>query len=674
MIFLELSIILSVYSGTHAVRSWRKRRRAAYTPQLTRQTAATEDNEDVLKDSRHHSKLSGVAVVTCSAGAWLYPPIGLLNLGLITYTTTPAIERALLSLRRDKRIQNDTYSVIIAALCVGGGQYFAAAMHNLIYHIAGRMEGESKQDTAEQMSQAFLRQPHDVWVLRDGIEIELPLTEIKKDDELLVRAGDVLAVDGEILAGHALIDQQILTGEIQPADKRAGDSVYASTLVLEGRIHIRAACSGTESQAHQLEDILHQTRDYKNQFQLKGEAWANKAALPLLGGSALLWPLVGIAPAAALLFSAPMNSVRALLSLQTNTHLKWSAEQGILIKDGRVLEELPWIDTVLFDKTGTLTESRPQVSRIFAYTGFSQDDLLGFAAAAEQHMYHPIAEALLNEAKTRRLQLPEIANSQYEPGLGISAGTAQHRIHVGSLRFMRGLKFDIPRELEQAARHDEGHTLVFVAIDNTVQGAIELYPHLRPEIPALLKALRQRGVKNIAMVSGDTDAACQSLGRQLGMDAVYAEVMPQGKADLIRGLQSQGRRVCFIGDGLNDAIAMKQANVSVCLGSAADLTSSSAQIVLVDDNLSHLTQALELAAHLHIRLGGSLGFWVSFGLFNALCVPLLHFGPLQSSLLYASAFGTGFYRARSPGWLERPQAEKALRGRDIELVEALSAT
>ncbi len=536
------------------------------------------------------------------------------------------------------------------------------------------MEGKSKQDVTTQMSQAFLRQPHEVWVLRDGIEIELPLTEVQTGDELLARAGDVLAVDGKVLEGYALIDQQILNGEIQPAEKRPGDDVHAATLILEGRIRVKAVCSGTESQAHQLEDILRQTRDYKNQLQLKGEAWANNAALPLLGGSIALSPLIGITPATALLFSAPMNSVRALLSLQTSTHLKWAAQQGILIKDGRVLEELPWIDTVLFDKTGTLTESHLRVSRIFAVEQCPQGDLLGFAAAAEQRLYHPIADALLSEAKQRDVQLPLIDDSRYEPGLGISARTGQRQIHVGSQRFMRSLKFDIPRELEQAARHDEGRSYVFVAIDARVQGAIELYPRLRPEVPALLKTLRQRGVKHIAMVSGDTDAACQSLGRQLGMDEVYAEVMPQGKADLIRGLQSQGRRVCFIGDGLNDAIAMKQANVSVCLSSAADLTTSTAQIVLVDDNLSHLTQALELAAHLHIRLGGSLGFWVSFGLFNALCVPLLSFTPLQSSILYAGAFGTGFYRARSPGWLDRPQAKKAPQGQDIELIgNSLSA-
>lgn len=675
MIFLDFGIIVGVYAGT---RWWQSRRHAAASRARPAQLPAPSEEAAAaarqLDEHRHHFKLSVMTTVSCSVGYWLYPPLSLLNVGLITYSAVPILDRAEESLRHDARIQNDGYSALIALLCLGGGQYFAGAMHNAIYHLGSRMVGESKEIAGAEVGKAFLHQADEVWVLRDGVEIELPLVQVETGDVLLVRTGEVVPIDGEIIQGRALIDQQVLTGEMHPAEKSVGDKVLASTLILAGRIQVRAACGGAETKAHKLEEMLHQTRDYKTQLQLKGEAWSDQAALPLLGVSAVVWPLAGAAPATALLFSAPTNTVRALLSLQTSTHLQWAASQGILIKDGRVLEELPWVDMVLFDKTGTLTQSRPQVARILTCAERDENTLLALAAAAEQHLFHPIAEALLDEAAARKLSLPEVRDSRYDLGLGVSAVIDGHRVQVGSRRFIKELCGEVPLELERAMSAAEGHTFVLVALGGRVQGALELYPRLRPEVPRVIEELRARGIRNLALVSGDADAPCQRLAQELELDAVYSEVMPHAKAELIRGLQSQGHRVCFIGDGLNDAIAMKQANVSICLASAAGLTNNVAQIVLVDDKLTHLRDAFDLGAHLHLRLGGNLGFWIGFGLVNAVCVPLLHFTPLQSSVLYAGAFAVGFQRARSPGWLERPgRHENPARGQVIEQTKALAS-
>lgn len=659
MVVIELGVIVGVYAGSRLIERWRGAPLGQPVRKKSRAMAEKPEQAEAaanLAEHTHHTFFSSATALSTSIGYILFPKILLLNVALVAYSTVPIVNRAEKILRREKSIQNDAYSAIVSGLCLASGQYFAGAMHNTIYHVGSRLVGESKEQAHTMMGEAMLQHPEQVWVLRDGGEIELPLEQVLKGDLISVRSGEVVPLDGIIQQGRGLVDQQALTGELQPREKHPGDFIAASSLLLSGQIRLVAECDGVSGRQKQLDEVLRNTREYKTKMQLRGEAWSNRAAIPLLGASALIWPLAGTAPATALLFSAPTNTVRAMLSLQTSTHLRWAADQGILIKDGRVLEELPWIDTVLFDKTGTLTQSQPEVAKIIPCGALNETRLLAIAAAAEQRLSHPIADALLAEAKRRDLDLPQVESRQYDLGLGVTVHIENREVHVGSSRFIQEItgEKDLPADIARAMRMGEGHSFVLVAVNRRIEGALELYPRVRPEVPAVIRELRERKIRHLAMVSGDARAPCERLSRELGLDEVYAETMPQDKANLIRSLQAQGRRVCFIGDGLNDAIAMKQANASICLASASELTHNLAQVVLVNDDLSHLRDAFDLSAHLHLRLGTSLGYWVSFGLFNAICVPLLSFTPLQSSLLYAGAFSLGFQQSRNPGWLDRP--------------------
>jgi Cu2+-exporting ATPase len=486
------------------------------------------------------------------------------------------------------------------------------------------------------------------------------MEEIQAGDHVAVHAGEVIAIAGTIVAGRAWIDMQALTGETQPVAVGEGDEVAVSSLVRGGEIILRAALSGVESRAQNLEEVLRRTRDFKDQLTLRGEAWSDAAAMPIMGVSALTWLAAGLTPATALLFSAPMNSGRATLALQTSTHLRWAADHGILVKDGRALEELPRVDTILFDKTGTLTEHTPEVAAVLAFGDVDEARLLALAAAAEGHVNHPVADAIRGQALAMGVAIPPVGEIAYDLGAGVRASVAGLSLHLGSLGYMRSLAIESPTLLTRRIAAHPQHTYILLAINGELAGAIELRAKIRGEAAGVLEALRQLGKGRLAIVSGDTRLACAGIGEALGMDEIHAEINPDGKAALIRELQRQGRRVCFVGDGLNDAVAMKQANVSICMSDGANLTGNVAHIQLTGEGLAALPGAFRFGMDLQRRLGITLKYWIAFGGINTLAVPLLAFTPLQSSLFFAVAVGGAFYHVRSVPTQSRVKVRRTL--------------
>jgi Cu2+-exporting ATPase len=254
------------------------------------------------------------------------------------------------------------------------------------------------------------------------------------------------------------------------------------------------------------------------------------------------------------------------------------AQKGVLVKDGRALDILCEIDTVIFDKTGTLTRERPEIGRIVAANGFDPAQILGFAAAAEQRFHHPIALAILDKAEDQGLQLPSTDDTQYKVGYGITVGVDGRRVRVGRRRFIESEGISLSPEIETALAeaHDEGHTMVMVAVDNEIGGALELQAAVRPEVRDIVQGLRDRGIKHVAIISGDHEAPTRKLAQELGMDRYFAQVMPPDKAEYVEKLRNEGRKVCFVGDGINDAIALRKANVGISLRGATMIATDTA--------------------------------------------------------------------------------------------------
>ncbi|MCK5718608.1 MAG: HAD family hydrolase, partial [Thiomargarita sp.] len=428
------------------------------------------------KQVNHYLKVNTAAFATIAIG-YVYHPAKLLGLGLISYSTVPILKKAEKSLLVEKRIKNDLLHSIISVVCIGTGQYFAAALVAGLYHFGDKMVIKTQDHSKAMINDVFQQQPNKVWLLtEDGSEVETAIETVQLNDIIIVNTGNIVPVDGKIVEGAAMIDQHALTGESVLAEKTAGDQVLATTLIISGRILVEIEHTGIDTTVAKVGDILKHTADYKTSIQSRGEQWADKVALPLMGTAGILLPIIGILPATVLLYSSPGNSIKTFASLQTFNYLIFLSKQGILVKDGRALEELLKVDTVLFDKTGTLTIEQPTVGKIITCDTLTKMQVLSYAAAAEHKLTHPIARAILKYAKDNKLATIPIENAHYQMGYGITVHNKNTIIQVGSLRFMDMEGIYIPEIIKQTQTdcHKQGHSIVVVAINKQIKGAIEI--------------------------------------------------------------------------------------------------------------------------------------------------------------------------------------------------------
>jgi Cu2+-exporting ATPase len=426
-------------------------------------------------------------------------------------------------------------------------------------------------------------------------------------------------VDGFVTEGMAMIDQHALTGESTPAEKAVGDRVFAATLMVAGKVFVAVESSGGETTSAKISKILNDAAGYKLSSQHKGERIADKAVIPTLAIATTAMATIGPGGAVAVLNSDFGTGIRMAAPLAMLTSLTLCAHKGILVKDGRALELMNEIDTVLFDKTGTLTREVPEVGRVLPCHGHDAETVLRYAAAAENKFAHPIAKAILEKFQQAGLSLPESDDSKYQVGYGITVHIEGHVVRVGSARFVKMEGIEIPREIQTALdqAHHEGHTLVMVGIDDHLGGALELHASERPEAREIIEGLRQRGVKHIAIISGDHEGPTKKLAERLGMDRYFAGVLPADKASYVEKLQKEGKKVCFVGDGINDSIALKKANVSISLRGASSIATDTAHIVFMEESLAKLCELRDIARSLDKNVNRS---WTLILIPNALCI------------------------------------------------------
>jgi Cu2+-exporting ATPase len=475
----------------------------------------------------------------------------------------------------------------------------SAAM--MIGFLVEKLIATVKGQSHERLVNVFGALPQRARLVRGEVVVDCPLAEIRAGDVVVVQAGEVIPVDGEIIGGRASIDQHVLTGEAQPVELDVADRVFAATLVLMGEIRVQVEQANAETLAAQITKILNNTRSHQTRITLSGERIADRMALPTAGMALLAWPVWGLSSMLSVA-SVPMGSqLRFTTPLTLLAYLDMSARSNILIKDARSVELLSSIDTVVFDKTGTLTHEQPTICGTHVCGDLSENDLLALAAAMEQRQSHPIAAAIREAAAGQGLPLLQVDETCIQVGYGVSVmaldeARRERRVLLGSQRFMALSEVPIPDELQLLAERQQilGHTLVYLAVDGVLQGAIELQPTLRPEALDVVRALHARGLE-LAMITGDQEAPAQVLAAALGIDRVFANVLPEQKADLVRDLQKNGKNVMFVGDGINDGIALKQAQVSVSIAGATTVATDVAQVVLMDGTLSKLTTLLDLS-------------------------------------------------------------------------------
>ena len=379
--------------------------------------------------------------------------------------------------------------------------------------------------------------------------------------------------------------------------------------MLDGNIRIRVDRAGEETLANQSAKILNEMTHYTDNLELRGTDASDRMALPLFMTGAVTGAVLGPGPGLAITWSPLDDALYAAGPLSVLNFLNIALRRGILVKDGRALEVLRGVDTIVFDKTGTLTTDTPRVVDIHACADISPVEILRYAATAEQKQTHPVALAILDAASEQQLDLPRVTAASYKKGFGIKVTIGNRLISVGSNRFMAQLSLDAPLSLRaiETESHELGYSLIYVAVDNAIVGAIELHASVRGETAQTIAKLHELGFQ-VCIISGDHEKPTSHLARQLGIDRCFSETLPQEKGELIKAMQADGRTVCYVGDGINDTIALKQAEVSISLRSASTIATDTAQIVLMKEDLSQLLDLIAITRRLDNSFRASVLF------------------------------------------------------------------
>jgi Cu2+-exporting ATPase len=614
----------------------------------------------------HRLYLASVALGLASVGTLGWPSLSLISLIPVPYLSWPIWRDAYRSLFKEHRLRVSVLDVTFITIGVYTANYFALALAGFLYHVSRKLLIKTEDRSRASLINVFGHQPRFVWVQTDGVEVEIPLKDVRTGDMVVVHAGETVPVDGAIAAGVASIDQHLLTGESQPAEKGVGDQVFASTVVLSGTILVQAERSGDETVVAQIGEILRHTADFKTSIQSRGEAMADKATPPFLALGALALPWLGPVGAGSVLGASFGYHLRILAPIGMLNFLTLASRHGILVKDGRSLELLHRVDTVVFDKTGTLTLEQPQVGAIYGCNGWDENEILQYAAVAECKQTHPIAKAILQEAATRQVYAPLSGEVHYEVGYGIKVYADQEMIRVGSFRYMAMEGIAIPDTVKalQVESDAQGLSLVYVAIDDHLGGVIALHATVRPEAKRIVEALHERHL-SVVIISGDRQQVTRNLADALGVDRHYAETLPEDKARLIEQLQHEGHTVCFVGDGINDAIALKQANTSISLRGASTAATDTAQVILMDQSLNQLCKAFDIAKDFDANMRLGFAMTIIPGLIGLSGAFLLHFGLVAPILLNNTGLAIGLGNAMLPmwtGWRSLPGKVLAAQG------------
>ncbi len=548
-----------------------------------------------------------------------------------------------------------TGHLVLAALAGMLGSFFA--------RIINRLENDSQQ----QLISVFSNHPEQVWLLRDGVEIQIDFHSLEAGDTVAVNAGEVIPADGRIRCGKGQVDQHLLTGESKPAEKLIGDEVFASTLLLSGRLAIQVTATGNETTAARIGDVLNRTQSYKDTVISRGRTISDRLLPFKLGGAAVTLSLLGANAALAVMWSRVGGIMAPAGSLTVLSYLQLLSRRSILIKDGRVLESLRGMDTIIFDKTGTLTLEQPTVGEIYPLNGFSEETVLRYAAAAEYRQPHPMARAIIAKAVKEQVVLPELKNASYEVGYGITVTAEGRLIHVGSARFLEREGIEFPSELQsiQQQAKTKSHSMVYVAIDGQPAGVLKLEPTVRPEATEVIQELKRRGIR-CCILSGDHEGPTRSMAEQLDIDDYFAEVLPEDKADYVDRLKNEDRFVCFVGDGINDAVALKTAQVSISLKGASTAATDTAQVIFMDGTLNNLIPLLEIADEFEETMQRNLIISIAPGMLIIGGVYLLHFGiAVSMGIFYLSCF-VGLGNVLWPMVRHQEEETDMLRQPDVE--------
>jgi Cd2+/Zn2+-exporting ATPase/Cu+-exporting ATPase len=517
---------------------------------------------------------------------------------------------------------------VIAALAVG--QWATAALVVVFMRIGDYVENFTTESARRAVKELTALAPQTARVERDGLEMEVPISEVKSGERVIVRPGEKIPVDGEVVGGQATIDQSAITGESMPVEAATGTHVYAATIAKLGSLRIRAERIGADTTFGRVVKMVEEAEAHRADVQRiadKFSAWY----LPVVAGIAALTFLISQDPlaTAAVLLVACSCSFALATPVAMLASVGASARQGLLIKGGKYLETLARADVLLVDKTGTLTLGQPQVSDVFSLNGLSRSEVLALAASAERYSEHPLAEAVRELARDENVALLEPDEFEAIPGQGVRALINGQRVTVGNRRMISiAGSSHLATDLEA-----QGKTLLFVERNRELVGMLAASDTLRPEVPAALEKVRALGIRHIELLTGDNERTASALAEKLGV-SYRANLLPENKIEVVKELQTKGHVVVMVGDGVNDAPALAQADVGIAMGAAGtDVAIEAAHIALMREDWTLVPEVLQIARRTMRVVKGNLAFTT---LYNIVGLTLAAFGILPPVLAAAA--------------------------------------
>ena len=540
------------------------------------------------------------------------------------------------------------YSIFVLLGAVPGHGYFeTSAVIITLVRLGKYLEAKAKGGASEAIRKLLYLQPKKATVIRDGIEIEVNTEDVQIGDVVVVRPGEKIPVDGVVIEGSSSVDESMLTGESLPVEKTPGSPVYGATLNKNGRLIFEATKIGRDTVLAQIIQLVENAQASKAPIQRLADK-ISAVFVPIVIGIALVtfavWYFVIPLPAnseVTLLARALINMVAVLviacpcaMGLATPTAVMVGsgrgAELGILIKSSESLETAGQVDTVVFDKTGTLTRGQPMVTEIISLLPeLSEDEMLQFAASAEAGSEHPLGEAIQTAASARALELLPVAQFKAAAGGGVSAVVAEYKILIGNQAFLAKQGIDTSGAEDSRAKLEaEARTVVLMAIDGKMAGIFGIMDTLKENSSKAVSELHRLGLK-VAMLTGDNQATAEAIAKQASIDEVFANLLPRDKVKQIAALQAEGRKVAMVGDGINDAPALAQADVGIAIGTGTDVAIATAQIVSISGDLMAVPLAIRLSRKTLATIKQNL-FWAFF--YNVILIPAAAAGLLNPML------------------------------------------
>ena len=535
------------------------------------------------------------------------------------------------------------------SISLGSGDYLAANTTAFMLELGEYLE-ESISRRSDDMLRELLKPASDeIWVERDGVEILIPAAEVQVGETVIVATGMVIQVDGTVLGGEAYVNEASMTGESRSVAKARGDAVMSGTVLEDGRLRVYAEHVGQRTAAARIADYVQQSLTAKSEVQLQASQLADRLVPRVLGlaGSAFL--LSGDWRRAAAVLQADYSCALKLATPVAFKSAMYAAGQtGILIKGATALERLAEADTFIFDKTGTLTNGDLVVTDSVTFdSAYTADDLIWLAASVEEHYFHPLAIAVVEASRSIQGRHFDHTEVEFIVAHGVASEIDGKRIVVGSRHFIEEDEgIDVSPWAETLhGLYLEGKTLLYIGYGGSLIGVLALRDTVREQSKATLARLRQSGVKRILMLTGDHHDRASELAAQLGIDEVFAQLLPEEKASIIEQLTAEGARIAFVGDGINDAPALAGAHVGIAMQKGADIARISADIALLQDDISRVADARELACaamtlihdNYRLTIGANTAILgaAAIGLLSPIVASVLHNGTTIGILLNA---------------------------------------